>query len=140
MKLNKALLIAALAAGSLFTSGIPSQAQDNTNTPPAGGPGMRGRPNLDLIAKDLNLTDDQKAKLKTIMEDQQTKMKALRADTSLSKEDKQAKAKEIRDAAQTQIKAILTPEQLTKWQAHMQRSRPPGSLGGNAAPGAPAQK
>jgi protein CpxP len=130
MKLTKTLALAALVAGSLFAGNATLQAQDNTNTPPAGappgGPGMRGRPNLEQIAKDLGLTDDQKAKLKTIMEDQQTKMKALRADTSIAQTDKRAKAKEIRDATQAQIKAILTPEQLTKWQQHMQRNRPPG--------------
>jgi len=134
MKLTKTLALAALVASSLLAGSTALQAQDKTNTPPAGGPpgspGMRGRPNAEQIAKELGLNEDQKAKLKTVMEDQQTKMKALRADTSLSQEDKRAKAKEIRDATQAQLKEILTPEQLAKWQQHFQRNRPPGGAGG----------
>lgn len=130
MKLNKTLALAALVAGSLI-AGSNLQAQVSTNTPPAGGPGMRGRPNLEQISKDLSLTDDQKTKVKAVLEDQQTQMKALRADTSLSAEDKKAKGKEIREATQTQIKAILTPEQAEKWQK-MQRNRKPAAGADNA--------
>ena len=111
MKLTKTFALAALVAGSLIAGGAALQAQDNTNTPPAGappgGPGLRGRPNLDQMAKDLGLTDDQKAKLGTIMEDQQAKIKALRADSSLSQEDKRAKAKEIRgEGEQAMIQSL----------------------------------
>jgi Spy/CpxP family protein refolding chaperone len=148
MKFNKTMMIATLAVGSLFASGLPSQAQDNTNTPPSGGPpgapGMRARPNPEQIAKELGLNDDQKAKLKTLLTDQQTKMRSLRDDTSLSQEDKRAKAKEIRDATQTQLKEILTPEQFAKWQEHMKRNRPPGGAGsgsnGNAKPNTSPQQ
>ncbi len=138
MKLTKTFALAALVAGSLIAGSTALQAQDNTNTPPAGGPpaGFRGRPNLDQIAKELDLTDTQKAKFKTIMEDQQTKMKALRTDTSLSQEDKRAKAKELRADTQAQIKALLTPDQLVKWQQHTQHIRPPGGT----PPAAPPQQ
>jgi Spy/CpxP family protein refolding chaperone len=126
MKLNKALLIAALAAGSLFASGIPSQAQDNTNTPPAGAPpgGMRARPSFDMLAKQLDLTDDQKPKVKAILDDQQQKMRDLRQDTSVAQADKRAKAKEIREATTAKLKDILTADQFAKWQKVGQRQRP----------------
>ena len=145
MKLNKTFALAAIVAGSLF-AGTTLQAQDSTNTPPAGekhpgGPGgMHGRPNIDMIAKDLGLTDDQKAKVKTILEDQQTKMKALREDTSLSLEAKKAKAKAMRDTFIASMKEILTPEQLAKWQQHMQHNRPPGGTGGGTPPSTPPQQ
>ena len=130
MKLNKALLIAALAAGSLFTSGSPSQAQDNTNTPPAGAPpgGLRQRPNFDMIAKQLELTDAQKPQVKAILDEQQQKLKDLRADTSVAQADKRAKSKEIRDAATAKLKPILTAEQFAKWEKMGQRQRPPAAL------------
>jgi len=111
-------MIATLAVGSLFASGIPSQAQENTNAPAAGAPpgGMRVRPNFDTLAKNLELTDAQKPQVKVIFDEQQQKMKALRADTSVAQSDKRAKAKEIRDAASEKLKTILTPEQYAKWE------------------------
>ena len=147
MKLNKTLALAAVMAGSLFAAGA-LQAQDATNTPPAGGQhsgGLRGRPNIDQIAKDLGLTDDQKAQVKAALDDTQAKLKALRDDSSLSAEDKKAKVKEIRDANQAKMKEILTPEQFAKWQKHAPHNRPPGGGaggppqgGGNKPPGADA--
>jgi Spy/CpxP family protein refolding chaperone len=143
MKLNKTLALAALMAGGLFAAST-LQAQDSTNTPPAGehhggpgGPGgMRGRPNADMMAKELGLTDDQKTQVKAALEDMQSKMKALHDDTSASPEDKKAKFKEIRDANQAKMKEILTPEQFTKLQSHMPKGRGPG--GDKKAPGADA--
>jgi len=123
--MTKTLALAALVAGSLF-AGSTLQAQDSTNTPPAGAPGMRARQDF---AKELNLTDAQKPKFKEIMQGAMEKRKALREDTSLSAEDKKAKAKELREGMQAKMKEILTPEQLTKWQA-MQKNRGPGGPGG----------
>ncbi len=137
MKLNKTIALVALVAGSLL-AGATLQAQDApTNKPPGGpgGPGMRGRPNLDQMAKDLNLTDDQKTKVKAVLDEQQTKMKALREDTSVAQEDKRAKAKEIRDASQAKLKEILTPEQFAQWQEHMKQNRAPKPSGDKPAAG-----
>jgi len=135
MKLTKALALATFVAGSLLAGNTALQAQDNTNTPPAGAPpggsGMRGRPDF---AKDLNLTDDQKPKFKAIMQGAMEKQKALREDTSLSIE---VKMKAIHEDTTTQIKALLTEEQFAKWQKHMQHNRPlggPGAAGGNNTP------
>ncbi len=60
---------------------------------------MRGRPNFEAISKQLELTDDQKPKVKAVMDDMQQKSRDLRQDTSLSQEDRRAKMKEIRDGA-----------------------------------------
>jgi Spy/CpxP family protein refolding chaperone len=131
MKLNKTITLVALVAGSLL-AGTALQAQDAPKEKPPGqqgGPGMRGRPNIDQIAKELNLTEDQKTSLKAAMEEQQAKMKALREDQNLSQEDRRAKAKEIREAHQAKIKEILTPEQLEKWQKRAQQNRPPQAGG-----------
>lgn len=137
MKLNKTLALAALVAGSLL-AGTALQAQDSTNTPPAGarpgGPGQRGGPNIDQLAKELGLSDEAKAKVKTILDDQRTKMTELRKDTAMSAEDKRAKAKEIREATTAKLKEILTAEQLAKYQAQMQRNRPGGPGGAGAPP------
>lgn len=131
MKLTKTLTLAALVGATLLAGSNALQAQDAPPAKHSGTPGMRGRPNIDQIAKNLNLTEDQKAQFKAALEDQQTKMKALRSDTSLSQEDKKAKAKEIREATQAKIKAILTPEQFEKMHKGMQHKR---QAGGDKAP------
>jgi len=143
MKLNKTLALVALVGGGLL-AGTALQAQDSTNTPPAGehhgGPGMRKAPNIDQMvdkmAKDLNLTDDQKVKVKAVMEDQMAKAKELRENTTLSPEEKRTKMKEMREAHIAKMKEILTAEQFEKWQKHaQQRPRGPQGHGDKPAPG-----
>lgn len=130
MKLKKTWLITALAAGALLAGSSALRAQSTNNPPPAGehGPGMRGRPNL---AKQLDLTEDQKPKVEAIMKSTAEKSRALREDTSLSPEDKKAKVKAIREETTAQMKAVLTPEQFTKWQELTKRGLR------NHAPGGP---
>lgn len=77
---------------------------------------------LQTLSEKLNLTDDQKAKIKPILEDQIKQMKAAHEDTSLSPEQKRDKMKSIHDTSHEQINAVLTPEQQTKFkemQEHM---------------------
>lgn len=62
----------------------------------------------------LNLTDQQKAQIKSIREDARQQVQAIQNDSSLAKEQKMAKVKEIRKATIEQIKSILTPEQREK--------------------------
>ena len=150
MKIDKTKLITALAVGSLLEVGTALHAQDSTNTPPSnpptgspppggppGGPGMRGRPNFDWIAQRLELTDDQKPKVKAILDDQMQQMRDVRQDDSLSQEDRYAKIKSIREDTDTKLKAVLTPEQFEKWQQIESRMRqrrmgpPPGAPGEN---------
>ena len=126
--MTKTLALATFVAGSLFAGSLALQAQDTPQTPPpaGAGPGAHARPNADQIAKDLGLTDDQKAKVKAAMEEQQTAMKALRDNTTLSKEDKRTQMKALRESFLAKMKEILTPEQLEKWQKAMQHNHPAG--------------
>ena len=139
MKKNLCATMASLALGSLMILSPTSHAQDSapsTNQPPpgAGGPGgRRGNP-LDAMKQQLNLTDDQVEKLKPILKEQQDKMKALRADTTLSREDMMAKRKELQAALSDKVKDILTPDQFVKWQKMAQNRG--GRRGPQGAPGA----
>ena len=147
MKFTKPLIIAALAASGLFAGSLALPAQDATNAPPAGAPpgggrGMRGGPNVDRIATELNLTDDQKAKVKPILDAERQKMSDLRADTSLSREDRMAKMRTIREDTAKQMKDVLTPEQFDKYQQMFQRGRrnaPPPGGATNTPPANPPQ-
>jgi periplasmic protein CpxP/Spy len=158
MKANKTMLIAALAAGSLLVWSPALRAADTntpSSTPPAGAPpagqrpsGMRGGSNLDQLAQQLNLTNDQKAKVKPILEARDQKMRDLRGDTTMSQEDRRIKMQAIRQDVTTQLKAVLTPEQFDKWQKSSPMGRgprnspPPGNekAGSTNAPAAPPQQ
>lgn len=82
---------------------------------------------LQMLSEKLNLTDDQKAKVKPILEDQMKQMKAVHEDSSLSPEQKRAKMKSIHESLHEQINAVLTPEQQTKFkqmqQEHMEKPK-----------------
>lgn len=75
------------------------------------------------VMDELNLTAEQKAKLKPIYEDQAKQLKAVRDDTALSQEDKTAKMKEIRQATQKQVREILTPEQRQQMRELQQKAK-----------------
>jgi protein CpxP len=140
MKSTKTMLIAALAAGALLAGSSVLRAQNATNTPPAGehGPGMKGRAN---IAKQLDLSDDQKPKVEAIMKGAMEKGRALREDTSLTPEEKKDKVKAIKDDMATQLKTVLTPEQFAKWQELSKRgprNHPPAGSADSPKPQAAA--
>jgi protein CpxP len=104
-----------LAAGLTFAQ--PSQ-ESQAPTPNKHAGMQRGESadqHLQMLSEKLNLTDDQKAKLKPILQDQMQQMKAVREDSSLSEEQKRAKMKPIHDTLHDQINAVLTPEQQAKF-------------------------
>jgi Spy/CpxP family protein refolding chaperone len=114
--------------------------------PPPGGRGMMdpGR-GADRMKQELNLTDDQTAQVKAILEDGRTKMEALRSNSSLSQEDRRSQMMSIHEAQQEKIEALLTPDQKTKYQemqAQMRGRRRGGQGGppaGDTAPPPPPQ-
>ena len=70
---------------------------------------------LQMLSDKLNLTEDQKAKLKPILQDQVQQLRALRDDPSLSPEQKSAKKQIIHELIHDQINNVLTPEQQEKF-------------------------
>lgn len=59
----------------------------------------------------LNLTPDQKSKIRPIMQSSHQQVQAVRTDSSLTPEQKQAKLREIHQNTKSQIESLLTPEQ-----------------------------
>ena len=70
---------------------------------------------LEWLSKELNLTDDQQAKLKPILEEKSKQMKATREDSTLTQDQKSEKMKQIHESTHSQINGILTPEQQKKF-------------------------
>ena len=77
--------------------------------------GRRHMPTVDdqlkHLSKKLNLSDDQQAKLKPILEDQRKQMDEIRDDSSLSRQDRFSKMQEVRQGSDTQIKSVLNDDQ-----------------------------
>jgi len=81
----------------------------------------------------LNLTDEQKAQIKTIREDGKAQLAATAKDSSLSDEAKQRKLKVIHKDIRRQVWGVMTPEQQKQWAAE-QRERRDNKHGGGSAP------
>ena len=119
-----------IALGSLMAFGPIAKADDTDSKPAASAKGKAGarRDRMKSVVDELNLTEDQKAKVKPIFQDEAQRMKALRQDTNLSKQDKMAKLKTIHEDIDAKLKPILTPEQLeklskTRQEAHKKRQK-----------------
>jgi Spy/CpxP family protein refolding chaperone len=120
-KFSIAVLPLAFAAGLL----VVGQTSHALQTAPAaqehsamGGHAMGAmtpESRLKMLTEKLDLTEDQQAKLKPILEGQSTQMKTLHDDTSLAPEDKRAKMKELHESSTEKINAVLTPDQQAKW-------------------------
>ena len=110
------LTVLVVLATALFLTGQTATAPQ---TPPQGheAMGSTGGPeaHLQMLSEKLNLTEDQKAKLKPILEDQAEQLRSLRNDTSLTPEQKAAKKKAIHETTHDQINAVLTPDQQAKF-------------------------
>jgi Spy/CpxP family protein refolding chaperone len=83
--------------------------------------GMRDR--LQTAVESLDLTDDQKAKLKDIFADAKTQRQTIVNDASLSEDQKKTKMKELHQATKTKVSNILTPEQQTMLKSKMEAAK-----------------
>lgn len=118
---------AATVLTGMLSLGVAVFAQDAPPpTPPAdqaGQPsegmgrhmGRRGAPSVDdqikHLTKKLNLSSDQQAKLKPILEDQRKQMEAVHNDSSLSREDRFSKMQTLRQSSDTEIRGVLNEDQ-----------------------------
>jgi Spy/CpxP family protein refolding chaperone len=75
------------------------------------------------MSENLNLTDEQKTKLRPLLEDEVKQMNAVRDDTSLSLPGRRAKIREIRQSTRKQIDGVLTPEQRAKRDQMQEKAR-----------------
>ncbi|OLB17130.1 MAG: hypothetical protein AUH16_11555 [Acidobacteria bacterium 13_2_20CM_57_7] len=78
---------------------------------------------LQAAVESLNLTDDQKAKVKDIFADAKTKKQAVSSDASLSEEQKKAKMKELHTSIMAKLNEVLTPDQQTELKTKMEAAK-----------------
>ncbi len=114
-------LALALGTALLFGAGAMAQAQDNSAAPPPppqqqGAPGMRGRGidparQLDRMTRRLNLTDDQRAQIKPILEERQQKMAAIFQNQSLTQGEARQQMRAVHLDTHNRIMAVLNDQQ-----------------------------
>jgi Spy/CpxP family protein refolding chaperone len=108
-------LISLTAAAALSLAGIvylQAKEPDEHGPKHEHGPGphhMMENP-LDHLSKDLNLTDDQKAKVQPIIDQTKPQLAAIHKEAM-------EKAHALLENAGAQIRPLLTPEQQTKYDA-----------------------
>jgi periplasmic protein CpxP/Spy len=81
----------------------------------------QGAQKIEHLAKELKLTPQQKAQLMPILEAEAPQLKAIKANTSLSKSQRLEQLKAVHDQTDPQVKSILTPEQYQKLQEIRQK-------------------
>ena len=105
-----------IALGGVLAFAPQAPAAEKTSDAQAEAKGAARRERLKQVAQDLNLTKEQKAKLKPILQEEAQKVKELRKDSSLARAEKLEKVKEIQQDVRAKAKTILTAEQWEKWE------------------------
>jgi periplasmic protein CpxP/Spy len=105
-------LIAALALGGLLAFSTIAMAQDTGKDAKKGKRGFSAEQRLERMSTELKLTDEQKPKVKTVLEESSKKMQGLR---DVPQDERRTKMQEIRDEENKKLKEILTPDQQEKY-------------------------
>lgn len=108
-------LLVVLTTGLLLAGQNPAPPTPQQGHEAMGAAANSPDAHLQMLSEKLNLTDEQKAKLKPILQDQAQQLKAVHDDTSLSPEQKTAKKKAIHESFHDRINAVLTLEQQAKF-------------------------
>jgi len=95
-------MVAALSVPAVLAKSQAAPAQQ-------GEMGMRD--NLQSAVESLNLTDDQKPKVKDIFADAKAKRQTVWSDSSLTDDQKKAKMKELHAGTMAKLNEVLTPYQ-----------------------------
>jgi Spy/CpxP family protein refolding chaperone len=124
MKIKRLLggLVSLCLVAALAVILAPANSRAATS-PQAGGKEMGMHGGLQAAVESLNLTDDQKAKVKDIFADAKTKKQAVSSDASLSEEQKKAKMKELHTSIMARLNEVLTPDQQTELKTKMEAAK-----------------
>jgi|SRR6516162_1713114 Spy/CpxP family protein refolding chaperone len=89
---------------------------------------------VERLSKELDLTQEQREKIRPVLEEQMKQMRALREDSSLTQEQRREKAMAAMKETHEKVEAILNPEQREKLKQHMQQMRDQRSAEHKEAP------
>jgi Spy/CpxP family protein refolding chaperone len=126
----KNTLKAVLTLAGVVLVATPFVSAQNEQRPPAreGGPGRGRGPDAGMLAEQLGLSADQKAKVEAILQKQRAQMEAL------APEERREKGRALREETDKAIGAVLTDAQRKKWE-EMRANRPQGGRQGGPGGG-----
>jgi periplasmic protein CpxP/Spy len=137
--LGGALMISMGAFAQDQTTGAATQdQQEKWGGHRHGGKMKDPQARLDHMSKVLNLSDDQKAKIKPLLDNEAQQMQSLKSDTSTAKQDRRAKAMEVHKSTMDQIRPILNADQQAKLDQQMQKMKEHRAKRGGQKQGASA--
>jgi Spy/CpxP family protein refolding chaperone len=115
----------ALCLGLCAGSALAQDAATAPQSMPEGGEhrghgGMSPDKQLEHMTKALDLTADQQAQIKPLLEAHQQQAMQLRQDTSISQDDKHTKMQALNTDTHTKIEAVLTDTQKAKFEKMQQ--------------------
>jgi hypothetical protein len=134
MKRARTVIILCIALFAIGAFAVQSQqTPPSQGTQPAAGQAGQGErrqmPTIDEQVKRLSdrltLTDDQQAKVKTILEDQRAQAQVLMKDDSLSPDDKRQKFAGVRQTTISKIRDLLNDDQKKKFETYLQEMQGP---------------
>src|SRR5580765_8324848 len=102
MKINKLSVMTGLALGGLVAFSNMATAQDQKQGGGRKGPSVEQR--MERMTEKLKLTDEQKPKVKAVLEESQKKRQELFSDSSVPREDRREKMKGIMDNEDKKLK------------------------------------
>jgi Spy/CpxP family protein refolding chaperone len=144
---TRTLAVCLLSMATLAVAGVWAQQESPTpaNPPdeaaPPSGSGRAGRGGnvenrLEMMSKQLNLTDAQKEKIRPILKHEMERMREIRNNTSLSQAEARQRMATVRRNTREHIAEVLTPEQKKQWRETQQERRGGGGPeGGQGGPG-----
>ena len=113
--MKKPIAILLMFTGFLAMCSIqPAPAQDTAQSAKPGMLAPRRLHRGNALAKWLQLTDEQKAKIKSIVSNAREQARKVRSDTTLTPEQKRKQLLELRPSTRQEISSVLTPEQREK--------------------------
>ena len=107
-------VVAALSVPAVLAKSQAAPAQQ-------GEMGMRDK--LQSAVESLNLTDDQKPKVKDIFADAKAKRQTVWSDSSLTDDQKKAKMKELHAGTMAKLNEVLTPDQQAQLKTKMEAAK-----------------
>ena len=121
MKIDR-ILGGLVSLGMMAALSVPAaQAKSQAAQAPQGQVGMRDK--LQSAVENLNLTDDQKGKVKDIFADAKAKRQSFWNDSSLTDDQKRAKMKELHAATMAKLNEVLTPDQQAELKTKMEAAK-----------------
>jgi Spy/CpxP family protein refolding chaperone len=107
-------IVAALSVPAVLAKSQAAPAQQSDM-------GMRDK--LQSAVESLNLTDDQKSKVKDIFADAKAKRQTVWSDSSLTDDQKKAKMKELHAGTMAKLNEVLTPDQQAQLKAKIEAAK-----------------